>query len=193
MKEHIVKGKEFNILSRSIDNASKCTVEDVTEDYFSVKLKSSGVYEIDETVELFTMTAKGQLYFETIVKEVKEDIIFLWFPLTFKYLQRREYTRIQINKEIEITYKDKHYKAKLIDLSAGGIKLSTNKQLELLKEYNLQLEVENKPIKCKFEPIRIEVSDSNFIASGRFKNISNYDRISMVQYCFIKQIEESAK
>ena len=193
MKKQIIKGKDFNILSRSIDNASKCTVVDVTEEFFSVKLQSPGVYETDETVELFTMTSKGQLYFETIVKEVKNDIISLWFPIMHKYLQRREYTRIHINKEIELTYNDKNIKANLIDLSAGGIKLITTEQLDLLKEYNLKLEIENKFLKCKFEPIRIEASDSNFISSGRFKDINNYDRISMVQYCFIKQIEESAK
>ena len=40
------------------------------------------------------MTPNGQLYFETIIKEVQNDIISIWFPISSKYLQRREYTRI---------------------------------------------------------------------------------------------------
>ena len=48
---------------------------DVTEEYFSVQLQSEGTYEIDETAELFAMTPKGQLYFETIVKDVKDNIV----------------------------------------------------------------------------------------------------------------------
>ena len=44
-----------------------------------------------------------------------------------------------------------------------------------------------------FEPIRIEVGNNEFVSSGRFKNISSYDRIALVQYCFRKQIENSNK
>ncbi len=193
MREQIVKDKEFNIISRSIDNASKCKVEEVTEEYFSVKLQSKGTYEVDETAELFAMTPKGQLYFETIVKEVKDDIVSLWFPLTYKYLQRREYSRVQIGKEVKLTCDNKSYNAHVIDLSAGGLKLITNEQLELLKDYNLVIEIENKQIKCKFEPIRIETEGNRFISSGKFKDLDNYDRIAMVQFCFMKQIESSTK
>ena len=187
MREQIVKGKEFGIISRSIDNASKCTVVDVTEDFFSVKLQSDGIYEVDETAELFGMTSKGQLYFETIVKEVKNDIVSLWFPLNYKYLQRREYSRVQINKTVDLIRGNKKFSADIIDLSAGGLKLKTTNQLELLKEYNFSIEIENKKIKCKFAPIRIEVME------GRFKELNNYDRISLVQFCFMKQIENSNK
>ena len=193
MREQIVKGKEFGIISRSIDNASKCTVVDVTEDFFSVKLQSDGIYEVDETAELFGMTSKGQLYFETIVKEVKNDIVSLWFPLNYKYLQRREYSRVQINKTVDLIRGNKKFSADIIDLSAGGLKLKTTNQLELLKEYNFSIEIENKKIKCKFAPIRIEVMEGIFISSGRFKELNNYDRISLVQFCFMKQIENSNK
>ena len=193
MREQIVKDKEFSIISRCIDNASKCTVVDVTEEYFSVQLQSEGTYEIDETAELFAMTPKGQLYFETIVKDVKDNIVSLWFPLTYKYLQRREYSRVQVNNEIELECDGKKYNANIIDLSAGGLKISTSVQLELLKEYNLSIEVENKKVECKFEPIRIEAFGGCYIFSGRFRDLSNYDRISIVQFCFMKQIEDSTK
>ena len=100
MREQIYKDKEFCILSRSIDNASKCRVTEVREDCFKIKLDNIYKYETDESVELFTSTPKGQLYFETIVKEVKDDILSVWFPIAYKYLQRREYSRIQLEKEV---------------------------------------------------------------------------------------------
>ena len=193
MRENIVKDKEFCILSRSIDNASKCSVCEINEDFFSVKLENKGKFEVDESVELFTMTDKGQLYFETIVKNVNDDIISMWYPISFKYLQRREYSRIKLNKEITLKNGSKEYKAKIIDLSAGGLKLQTAEQIELLKQYNLCIDIETKQLNCIFEPIRVEVSADKFISSGRFTNINNYDRISLVQYCFIKQIENRNK
>ena len=38
MRNEILENTEFSILSRSIDNATKCRVVDVSEDAFSVQL-----------------------------------------------------------------------------------------------------------------------------------------------------------
>ena len=193
MRNEIFENKEFNILSRSIDNASKCCVVEVCEDCFKVKLVDNSKYEKDESVELFTMTRKGQLYFETIVKEVDNDILSIWFPIAYKYLQRREYSRIQADKTLLLINGDKEITAKVIDISAGGLKVSVKEQLKLITEYSIEIEIENRLIKSIFEPIRIEFVRDEFIVSGRFKNISNYDRVALVQYCFRMQIENNNK
>ena len=193
MRNQITENKEFYILSRSIDNAEQCKVIEVCEDCFKVKLKNPRKYETDESVELFSMTSNGQLYFETIVKEVQNDIISIWFPITYKYLQRREYSRVYLNKTITLKSGNNVINAHVIDISAGGLKISTKEQLELLKEYMVSIEIENKTLETTFEPIRTEALSSGFISSGRYKNISNYDRIALVQYCFRKQIENNNK
>mgnify|MGYP006916223362 CR=1 FL=1 len=103
MREHIQKGKEFNIISRSIDNASRCCVTETGDDCFKVKLGLPSEYEIGESVELFAMTSKGQLYFETFIKEVDGDVLSIWYPIIFKYLQRREYSRVKSDKTITLS------------------------------------------------------------------------------------------
>ncbi len=194
MRDQIYENKEFSILSRSIDNASKCIVTGVFEDCFKVKLETKNKYEKDESVELFTMTPNGQLYFETIVKEVENDIIFIWYPISYKYLQRREFSRVRLEQDIILKpAENKDIAAKIIDISAGGLKVITTEQLQLLTDYEININIENKQVCISFEPIRIESENSGFISSGRFKNISNFDRISLVQYCFRKQIENSNK
>ena len=193
MRNQILENKEFYIISRSIDNATTCSVVDVNEDSFTVKLHKNYKYEQDESVEFFTMTSKGQLYFETIVKEVDEDKILVWFPLSYKYLQRREYSRIHTEQMIDLLYKGKKITAQISDISAGGLKIITAEQLELLQEYKILISVENKSIETIFEPIRIETTSKGFVSSGRFKDLRNYDRIALVQYCFRKQIENSNK
>lgn len=193
MRNEITLNKEFSILSRSIDNAEKCSVVELSEDCFKVKLYNKRKYELGESVELFAMTSNGQLYFETIVKNVDEDIISIWFPISYKYLQRREYSRIQIEKEINLEYANKQILAKISDISAGGLKVVTKEQLQLMEEYVISINIENRELKTVFEPIRIEVNNDDFVSSGRFKNISSYDRIALVQYCFRKQIENSNK
>lgn len=193
MRNQLLENKEFNILSRSIDNATKCNIVNVSEDFFDVKLAVKGKYEVDETVELFTMTPKGQLYFETIVKSVNDDVVSMWFPITYKYLQRREFSRIQTDKTVTVSIDGKDIKAVIRDISAGGLKVLTKEQLALSKEYNLTVDIDNKPLNCIFEPIRIEAVQDGYVTSGKFNNISNYDRIALVQYCFRKQIENSNK
>ncbi len=193
MRSEILENKEFNILSRSIDNATKCKVVRVDEEEFEVELEANGKYEVDESVELFAMTSKGQLYFETIVKEVKDNLVSMWFPINYRYLQRREYSRINVNKEVVLVKDKKEIVAKIIDLSAGGFKVLTDEQLDLLAEYSFEIKIDNEKAKCTFEPIRIETNGNSFISSGRFNNISSHDRIALVQYCFRKQIENSNK
>jgi len=193
MRNQIKENTEFNILSRSIDNAEKCNVIEISEDCFKVKLQNIRKYEPEESVELFTMTNKGQLYFETFVKEVQDDIISIWFPISYKYLQRREYSRINVVKDIKLNDGENVINAQISDISAGGLKIITSSQLQLLKEYEISINIENREIKVKFEPIRIEIINNEFISSGRFKNLSNIDRIALVQYCFRKQIENSNK
>lgn len=193
MRNQIKENIEFNIISRSIDNAEKCIVIETCEDCFKVKLKNKQKYENGESVELFAMTDKGQLYFETIIKEVEDDIISIWFPLSYKYLQRREFSRIQVKKNIELKINNKIIPAKISNISAGGLKIITDEQLELRNDYSIIINIENKEVNVIFEPIRVESGLNGFISSGRFKEINSYDRIALVQYCFRKQIEISNK
>ena len=191
MKNQLLGNKEFNIISRSIDNACKCNVISVSSDCFKVKLNKKVKFEPEESVELFTMTQKGQLYFETIIKSVDNDTLSIWFPISYKYLQRREYSRVNHNKEIILKNGKNKITAQIEDLSAGGLKISTQEELHLLKDYKTTVEVENKLIKTIFQPIRTEFIQNKYISSGRFKEISNYDRIALVQYCLKKQIENN--
>lgn len=193
MRNQIRVNKEFYILSRSIDNADICKIIEVNEDSFKVKLNNKYKYEIDESVELFSMTPQGQIYFETIIKNVEDDILTVWFPITYKYLQRREFSRIISDKELKLKDRDKSITAQMVDISAGGLKIKTITQLDLLKEYLVSFDIDGKNIETKFEPIRIEAGSDYFIASGRFNDINYYDRISLVQYCFRKQIENTNK
>lgn len=193
MRSQIVVDKEFNIISRSIDNATVCKVTAVNEDCFEVKLREKGKFEVDESVELFAMTPKGQLYFETIVKAVNDEVISIWFPISYKYLQRREYTRIDTDKAIKLITDKEEIDARITDISAGGLKVKTGKPLELLKRYDVNIDIENTEIKSKFEPIRMETDGQTYTSSGRFIDLKSSDRITLVQYCFRKQIENSNK
>jgi len=193
MRSGIEKGREFYIISRAVDNAELCTVSEVCRDCFKVKLKNSRNYEADEAVELFSAESGSRLYFETIVKEVSGDILLIWFPLTSKYLQRREYYRISENKSIALSSENDSIGGKILDISAGGLKIITSRQLELLKIYKISIIINSGEINASFQPIRIEASKEGFISSGKFDDITSHDRIALIQYCFRKQLENTQR
>ena len=65
MRNQILENKEFNIISRSIDNATTCSVVDVNEDCFTVKLHKN-----------YTQTNK-------CTQKLLKSKLNLWFSLPY--------------------------------------------------------------------------------------------------------------
>lgn len=196
MKELISKNKEFKIIPNDISGATKCIVKEVADDDFKVELASKEKYAEGEHVELFSITPQGVLYFEANIKGMDDKTISITYPKEHKLLQRREYTRIDFSKNVSLVGKNsQETKATIIDLSAGGMKLSSERQLELTQVYAIELNLDkNTMIKVNFQPIRVETDNLlGYTVSGRFINIKNIDRISLVQFCFKKQMENQNK
>lgn len=197
MKNYIEKETVFKIIPKNPEGATKCKVVDICDGVFKVELLTQESVGKNEPAELFLITPQGLLYFETFTREVNDNIVELLYPISHKFLQRREYTRIDFTKNILIKERDKeeNIKAQVLDVSAGGMKISTPQEISLSKDYKVNFELDrNIQINCYFQPIRIE-SDSilGYTVSGRFKILKNIDRISLVQFCFRKQMENQNK
>lgn len=197
MKKYIVKDKEFKIIPKDIKGATICCITNAQEDSFEVQLKTDESYNKNESVELFSITPQGLLYFETHVSDVVGNNIKILYPLSHKFLQRREYTRVDFSKNVLLKEKntDANIKVTILDISAGGMKISSHEELSLSKDYEINVEVDRSiKIDCLFQPIRIEADNINgYTVSGRFKILKNIDRISLVQFCFKKQMENQNK
>jgi c-di-GMP-binding flagellar brake protein YcgR len=94
-------------------------------------------------------------------------------------------------ENIELECDDKKYKASTLDLSAGGMKIQTAENLDIEKNYKVVLKLSNEQeIKCKYQLIRVERGDNNkYTISGRFTQLSNIDKMVLVQYCMQKEME----
>lgn len=197
MRKYIVKDKEFKIIPKNIKGATICCVTNTHEDYFEVELKTEETYNKNENVEMFSITPQGLLYFESCVSDVIGKNIKVLYPFSHKFLQRREYTRVDFSKNILISEKDsdKNIRATILDISAGGMKISSYDEISISKDYKINVEVDRSiKIDCLFQPIRIEADNINgYTVSGRFKILKNIDRISLVQFCFKKQMENQNK
>jgi len=151
--------------------------------------------DITGKVECFTLAEDGIIYFNSKISRIDENQFKLTLPITQKTLQRREYTRIEFNANIVLKAAAQQIDVLITDLSAGGMRVISQKELSMSEDYSFTLQIDKtQTINAVFAPIRQDKNDHNtYITSGKFKMISNKDRINVAQFCFRKQMENTNK
>ena len=201
MKKLLKKNQKIWIVPEDIKGATSSSIQKTSGNKLEVSVSKEDLkyYSVNKTVEMFTIVDEGMLYFKPQVTEVleNENTIKVEFNKEeYDLLQRREFTRIDFEKEFTLKDENSEYVCQTIDISAGGMKFSTDKMLSVEKDYIIEFSLEsNIPIQCFFKPIRvdqIEKTKKN-IVSGRFIALKNIDKIAIVQFCFKKQMENKNK
>ena len=151
-------------------------------------------------IEAFAVVEDGMLYFKPVVLCVDAENNSLELEYNkekYELLQRREYTRVDFDKEFTITFGEKSSVCKCIDICAGGMKFVTAEALNTAEDYKIEFTLENTvPITCYFRPIRVMAEKGKVqknIVSGKFVALKNIDKIAIVQFCFKKNVEGTNK
>ena len=196
MRELIKNEQIVTIIPQDFKNSNKGKVIDVNFEGFRLELKYKPVGLIkDHICDFYSLTDNGYLYFESYIRDINNNVVSIANPIKHRFLQRRKFTRIKFIEDLELTYKDKIHKIRTLDLSAGGMKLQTAENIDIEKEYKISLKLsEEQEINCKYQLIRIEKGDNGlYTISGRFSNLSNIDKMTLVQFCMKKDMENLNK
>lgn len=203
MKSLIKNGQKVYLVPKDINGGLSTTINKVVGTTISMEINNNDLafYSIGDVVEMFTVINDGILYFKPRVVGIdnSEKLIKVEFDKNkYEQLQRREYTRIDMTKEFTLKKDEKSIICICLDLSAGGMKIETNEELNVSEDYPIEFSLESKiPIECFFQPIRITAQgkgkNKKNIVSGRFIALKNIDKIAIVQYCFKKQTENINK
>lgn len=192
MRELIKKEQLVTIVPQDFKNSNKGKVLEVSQEGFTMELKYKPEGLIQNHIcEFYSMTDNGYLHFESYIQGLEDNVIKIANPVKHRFLQRRKYTRIKFVEDIELEYNDKKYKARTLDLSAGGMKIQTSENLDIENDYKIVLKLSNEQeVKCKYQLIRVERGDNRqYTISGRFTQLSNIDKMILVQYCMLKEME----
>lgn len=194
MKDIVSENQEFIILSPKVTNATKCCVTDIFDDEsFKVKIETKERYQKGDNVDLFSVAGSGIIYLSAELISKEEKFLTVSKPKNIKIIQRREYTRIEIHKNILIKNNDnKNIRAEIIDISAGGMRLIADTEMKSSIDYEVDINLESRvDFSCKFSPVRIIYDEkvNKYIVSGKFKLIRNIDRVALAQFCMKKQSE----
>ncbi len=196
MRELIKKEQLVTIVPQDFKNSNKGRVLHVDLDGFRMELKYKPEGLIKNHVcDFYSLTDNGYLYFESYIQNLENNVITIANPVKHRFLQRRKFTRIKFIEDLELISDNKAHKVRTLDLSAGGMKLRTEENIDIEKEYKVTIKLSNEQeVKCKYQLIRVEKGDSGlYTISGRFTNLSNIDKMTLIQFCMKKDMENMNK
>ena len=195
MIEYLLDNSLFYVIPDDIDHAEVCSIDDVSEN--TLKLKASDELEMkpNEKAEIFVNSSEGIIYFISVINDVSDNNLIIDLPVDYEILQRRENKRVDINEEIIIKCDGFEKKVILENISAGGIKILSDEQISLNREYDACLNFGNIDLVCKYTPQRISSQKSSdketYSISGIIELKSPKDKIELVQYCCKKLYEKT--
>ena len=196
MRELIKENQLVTIVPQDFKKTNKGKVLEVSMDGFRMKLKykPEGLM-VNHICDFYSFTDNGYLYFESYIQKLENNVITIANPVKHRFLQRRKFTRIKFIEDLELKCEDKVYKIRTLDLSAGGMKINTAENLDMEKTYDVSIRLsDEQEIKCKYQLIRVEKGDSGlYTISGRFLCLSNIDKMTLVQFCMKKDMENLTK
>ena len=196
MRELIKKEQLVTIVPQDFKNSNKGKVLDVDFEGFRMELKYKPEGLIKNHIcDFYSLTDNGYLYFESYIKDLQNNVVSIANPVKHRFLQRRKFTRIKFMEDLELTYDNTTHKIKTLDLSAGGMKIRTEENINMDIEYKVSIKLtEEQVINCKYQLIRMEKGDNGiYTISGRFTNLSNIDKMTLVQFCMKKDMENLNK
>ena len=196
MRELIKNEQLVTIVPQDFKNSNKGRVVAVSMEGFRMELKYKPEGLIKNHIcDFYSLTDNGYLYFESYIQNIENNVITIANPVKHRFLQRRKFTRIKYMEDIELIYNDIVHKVRTLDLSAGGMKLRTEENIDIEKEYRVTLRLSNEQeVKCKYQLIRVEKGDNGlYTISGRFTNLSNIDKMTLIQFCMKKDMENQNK
>ena len=193
MRELVVENQEILVIPNDFRKACKGRVTAVNAGDFTMELdRDADGLLLNVYCEFYTQTSHGKLYFESFPKEINGRSIIVAAPAKHKFLQRRQYTRIKFFNNLNITKAGIEFPVSTLDISAGGMKLRTNENLDINGTYAVSLPLSDTvTLNCSFQPIRIERSTNNdgYTVSGQFVYNSAKDRMVLTHYCAKRSVE----
>ena len=98
-------------------------------------------------------------------------------------------------ENLELEHEGTVHHVRTLDLSAGGMKLKTTENINIEYEYNVTIRLNDEiEVHCKYQLIRVEkCDDGTYTISGRFTQLSNVDKMSLVHFCMKKSMENDNK
>lgn len=207
---------KFNLNAESINYLKiTCTDDNGFAHYIKAAIRYIGESEVlaavkkeedvsisfPQDVDLGIACDNGLYTAKTELKKVEEEPLYKLFllkrPENFEYQQKREYFRVKLQEDVNIVYEfngtEKSYSAVTYDISANGVRIELDDDINFPENVKLMLILPGRNIISLAKYIRNDDEDQINKASFQFVEISQSDIDYISQFCLQRQLEERRK
>ena len=197
--DFLKNNQELKVIPTEIKGISSGVVKEITPPGFIVQLNNvdKDLLKIGDSVEVIVPINNCLIRFESKINSVETNFVTFSLPNKFRRVQRREYTRVNVNIPVKLRELNASTGVDSImqDLSGGGMRLISDKGFGInsLLEADFKI-LARKDIKTMLKILRInKFNDKEYTLAGEFKEISNVDKTAIIQLCFKRQLEIKSK
>lgn len=194
--DFIKKNQKISIIPDRIDKISTGIIISSGPDGFVAEVSNTSAISQGLEQEIVVSSENYTVTFTSKINKLDNNNVFFSIPSEFTFVQRREYPRININIPVFLTKTaEPEIKTETVNIGGGGIQVTSPINFDvktiLKARFNLS---EKKEINTDFEVLRCEAgAKKEFTLSGKFNNISNFDKTTIIQFCFKRQLESACK
>lgn len=192
MEDYIKIGAVYFVIPNDFENIVNAKLYKFNDNKLLFKLCEDKFHlQNDDSIELFSSGNKGILYFCSTVLNCDENNLIIKNPVEYEIIQRRENERVVINEKMLIYDGNKEIEVILSDLSVGGMKLLTKKELRINNIYKIAFNLDNSNLSFNFIPLRISYEDEIYKISGKIDIKDSISKIELIQFCYRKIFEQT--
>lgn len=183
------ENEKIRVVPENFEETFDVVINKIDDDYVYFNL-GSNVLGAGEVFDAYVISDNGILFFTAKVEKIENNVVSFGRKIKLEQLQRRQYVRVKIVDDVEIfnNENEKLLDAWFVDISVGGFKIHLKNTLNFSQKYLVKFKLYEKDMILPFSIIAQNKEMENlYTISARFENISNNDKITLVQYCYKKQ------
>ncbi len=192
--------KKLNMILPNYYGIKTGEIFQINNDDFVVLLDGySANFSPSQSIEFSIPSNECLVKFYSDVIKVNGQEVSFSLPKDVRYIQRRQYSRVEHSVPVEavnINTTDKYVLATK-NISGGGLKIISDKKFKVGCVFDVSFNVmENMKVKTLLKILRVEpnkLKENEYYLSGQFIEISEKDRFLIIQATFKRQLELKCK
>jgi len=192
----IKENQKIKIIPDRIDKIAVGFIISACRESFVAEINNPSSLIPGSSPEILISGEDYMVMFTSKVNKTVRNNVWFSIPSKFTFIQKREYPRINVNLPVSLKQSNETPETQAVtaNIGGGGMQIVSSADFELNSVLNAKFNLSNKKeINTSLEILRRKEEDEKFFLSGKFNKISNFDKTSIIQFCFKHQLELKCK
>ena len=191
----IKKQQKIKIIPEEINKFATGIIISSNPDSFVARVNDPSLVKMGQETEILISSEDFMVLFNSKVNKINNDNVFFSIISKISFVQKREYPRIAVSIPVLLLSDGKREEnGEIINIGGGGMQILVSLEFPKNSMVKAGFKLYDKnEMDIMFKVLRVDSTDKGFVISGKFDEISNFDKTSIIQYCFKRQLETKCK